>query len=96
MVTLSKSLQAKFQIKTCITPVRTFLENNLKHFHFPFGTKSVIAYHDLNYHFSPIFILSGNIIQASNRQMEIFLKYANWLKKNHPKAVTEKILESFF
>ncbi len=84
----------RFSLEEGIKPVRTFLENNLKHSQFPFATESEIAYHDLNYHFSPMFILNGKMIEASNRQTEIFLKFVDWLKKNHPKDANEKLLES--
>lgn len=83
----------RFFLDDGVTSSEAFLQN-LNSAAVPFSTDSLISYHDLNYHLIPMLILNEKMIQLSKLHSNVFLKFAEWLRKNHPNIATDSVISS--
>jgi hypothetical protein len=74
----------------------SFLRRLYKLRNWSYSLDNQSSYHDFNYHFSPLFVLRQNLVKHADLINEIYIEFANWLKKNHPGLATEGLIDRIY
>lgn len=86
----------RFYLDEDVISNESFLVHFQNDFGLPFSTDSLVSFHDLNYHLIPMLILNQKMLSMAKLHNEVFLKFAAWLRLNHPEVATDSNISSVF